>query len=397
MDLKNSYLSCINISKYYDINVRKEYANTKIISSDRIEGTRYVALRNVSFELNKGDRLGLLGLNGAGKTTLLKIIAGLIKPSEGQIYMQGKTSSLIESGNLLYRDLTGIENIFLVGSLLGIPRREIERVLPSVIEFSEIGPFLEEPVKHYSAGMMLRLTMAIYKELKPDVLLLDEVLSVGDISFRQKFNESFSEFIRDIPIVIMISHEFADIVSQCNKCLVLKDGEVEFLGSVSEALELYNVEHLNRTAKQEFRDKLSVRNVSHQGAVLQYRISEPVRLTFDLDVRVPLNDFKVIVYLSTKMGPLLYDSELFVKEYTRRDLLPGIYHIAVEVPGYLLNKGMFFAHFIMEEGEEFLGEIAGSKFEIIPDAWEVGKPWNIAPKYPLRPRLNWEITTRSGS
>lgn len=209
-------------------------AEHKILRPDE-----FWAIKDISFELRRGDCLGLIGPNGAGKSTLIKMLNGIILPDRGEIRLRGKISALIELGAGFHPMLTGRENIFLVGSILGMPDTLIKKRLEEIIEFSELGEFIESPVKHYSSGMLVRLGFSIFAHLDPDVLILDEVLAVGDIGFRAKCFNVIGR-LAERTAVILVSHSMPHIARIANKALVLKKGADIFQGdSVSDAINVF--------------------------------------------------------------------------------------------------------------------------------------------------------------
>ena len=183
------------------------------------------ALRAVSFEVRQGETLGIIGRNGAGKSTLLGLIAGTITPTEGAVRTNGRISSLLELGAGFHPDLTGRENIFLNGSILGLRRRDIAQRLDSIVAFSELERFIDHPVKHYSSGMFVRLAFSVAMEVDPDILILDEVLSVGDERFREKCRVRIGEFRRRGKTFLIVSHDMDTIQTVCDRVLVLDRGQ----------------------------------------------------------------------------------------------------------------------------------------------------------------------------
>ena len=196
------------------------------------------AVNNVSFELKRGECLGLIGRNGAGKTTLLKMLNGLIKPDAGRIEMRGRVGALIALGAGFNPVLTGRENIYVNGSVLGLSRREIDAKLDEIIDFAEIGDFIDTPVQNYSSGMAVRLGFAVATALEPDILLLDEVLAVGDTAFRGKCFQRIGKLLTNT-CVVFVSHDQNQVSRICNHVLWLKNGHVEYQGDVQEGLGLY--------------------------------------------------------------------------------------------------------------------------------------------------------------
>lgn len=196
------------------------------------------AVNNVSFELKRGECLGLIGRNGAGKTTLLKMLNGLIKPDAGRIEMRGRVGALIALGAGFNPVLTGRENIYVNGSVLGLTKKEIDAKLDEIVDFAEIGDFMDTPVQNYSSGMTVRLGFAVASSLEPDVLLLDEVLAVGDAGFRAKCYNRISQ-LRSRAAVIFVSHSMEQIAQVCDTGMVLEKGHGIYHGSVSGAIDAY--------------------------------------------------------------------------------------------------------------------------------------------------------------
>lgn len=197
------------------------------------------ALRDLSFQLEEGTRLGVIGRNGAGKSTLLKVLSRITEPTTGRISIFGRTASLLEIGTGFHPELTGRENIYLNGALLGMGRSEVQRKLDQIIDFAEIEEFLDEPVKHYSSGMYVRLAFAIAAHVDPDILILDEVLAVGDLEFQRKCFGKMQELGQAARSVIFVSHDLAAVSSLCNRCMVLDGGRIVFDGSAAEGVLKY--------------------------------------------------------------------------------------------------------------------------------------------------------------
>ncbi|MFM1876991.1 MAG: hypothetical protein RL266_2728, partial [Bacteroidota bacterium] len=205
------------------------------------------ALKDVSFEVFEGDKIGLIGLNGSGKSTLLKILSGHLRPSWGQVILERPVLSLSHFDSLLHPDLTGEENIRMQLKILGIKAADLDTSLQEIASFSELGEFMSRPVKTYSSGMMLRLSFSIFKVVKPEILLLDEVFSAGDLLFRQKADKLLKEQLDEASSIIMASHELAEIARYCNRCIVLEKGEIVFDGSVDDALDKYMEQNSDET------------------------------------------------------------------------------------------------------------------------------------------------------
>jgi ABC-2 type transport system ATP-binding protein len=201
--------------------------------------TEFWALRNISFEVDKGDRWGIIGLNGAGKSTLLKIVSGVMKPTEGSIVIKGKIIPLLELGAGFDPNYTGKENIFLNGAMLGLTKEFLEEKYEEIIEFSEIRKFIDVPLKNYSSGMKARLGFSIATVIKPEILVLDEVLSVGDAKFKKKSEDKITSLFNEGVTVLFVSHSIEQVKKICNKALWLENGKVVMKGDAKEICETY--------------------------------------------------------------------------------------------------------------------------------------------------------------
>ena len=191
------------------------------------------ALNNISFTLNDGDRLGLIGHNGSGKSTLLRVLAGVFAPKPGRVEINGEIASMLDINIGMQPELSGYENIKIRGMLLGLSKKEIEYLIPQIEEFTEIGNYLAVPIKKYSTGMAVRLAFALSTEVKPDILLIDEIFGAGDASFQLKAKKRMDSYVKKSNIVVMASHSTEIIKKYCNKVLWLKHGNVYAFGDVS--------------------------------------------------------------------------------------------------------------------------------------------------------------------
>ena len=199
----------------------------------------FLALHQVSFTLNKGDRLAILGLNGAGKSTLLKVIAGVLKASEGKVKKRGIVVPLLELGAGFDMQYTGSENIYLYGAMLGYSKKFLDSKYDEIVEFAELGEFIDVPVKNYSSGMKARLGFSIATVVEPDILILDEILSVGDAKFRKKSEKRIMDMFDKGITVLFVSHHESQIKSLCTKAILLEQGQLTASGTVEEVLPLY--------------------------------------------------------------------------------------------------------------------------------------------------------------
>lgn len=206
------------------------------------EEERFWALKDISFDVKQGEVLGVIGRNGAGKSTLLKVLSRITSPTEGRVVTRGRVSSLLEVGTGFHPELTGRENIYLNGAILGMSRTEIDRCFDQIVDFAEIDKFLDTPVKRYSSGMYVRLAFAVAAHLDADILIIDEVLAVGDQTFQKKCLGKMGDVSRSGKTVLFVSHNMQAISTLTEKAIILENGHIEFLGSSSEAISRY-LEH----------------------------------------------------------------------------------------------------------------------------------------------------------
>ncbi len=205
----------------------------------RRERNLFYALRNVSFSLDHGESLAIIGRNGAGKSTLLSLVAGLSRPNEGNVDIGGKVAALLELGSGFHGDLTGVENLWLNAALLGLSRKKTAQVFDSIIDFSGIGDFIFQPLRTYSTGMVMRLAFAVAVHVDPDILIVDEVLAVGDAAFYSKCLDKIMEFRHSGKTLLFVSHSGAMLKMLCDRALWLNQGQVMADGSISEVTALY--------------------------------------------------------------------------------------------------------------------------------------------------------------
>jgi lipopolysaccharide transport system ATP-binding protein len=200
---------------------------------------KYMALQGVSFELERGEVLGIIGPNGAGKSTVLKLISRIIEPTAGQMRVEGQVGALLELGTGFHPDLTGRENIYLNGSILGFSRAKMDRIVGPIIDFSEMERFIDVPVKHYSSGMYMRLGFSIAIYVRPDILLVDEVLAVGDQAFQLRCLDKINELKRKGITIVLVSHNLGQVREMCSRAIWLDNGEIQAQGDVGRVLEQY--------------------------------------------------------------------------------------------------------------------------------------------------------------
>jgi lipopolysaccharide transport system ATP-binding protein len=309
------------------------------------------ALKDVSFEVNEGEVLGIIGSNGAGKSTLLKILSRITEPTSGSVEMRGRVSSLLEVGTGFHPELTGRENIFLNGAILGMRRKMIERKFDEIVAFAEIEKFIDTPVKRYSSGMYVRLAFAIAAHLEPEILLVDEVLAVGDAVFQKKCLGRMEDVAKGGRTVLFVSHNMAGILRLCQRAILLRDGMVADDGIASEVVTTYiksgrdQVTEVVWDMKDAPGDDVAkiraVRVLNKEGDICgEHNFSAPITLEMEFWCLKPSAQLNPNFLIYDAHGSLVLstvdfaDRELGSKRYS-----PGLYRSQCVIPACLLNTG----------------------------------------------------------
>ena len=320
------------------------------------------ALKDVSFEIEQGDRVGIIGRNGAGKSTLLKILSRITEPTEGRVAIKGRVASLLEVGTGFHPELTGRENIYLNGAILGMTKSEIKRKFDEIVAFAEVEKFLDTPVKRYSSGMYVRLAFAVAAHLEPEILVVDEVLAVGDSAFQKKCLGKMEEVGREGRTVLFVSHNIAAIQSLCKTGIVLDSGQLEGVYNVSEAIYNYS-ELLGRNPSNLNR----LRGVK----VLKMRINPRTigkNITPDAPLVVDVEFFTEKSLTDCYLNLVVENSESEFLIHSRTDFYgekpsfaPGLHTVTVEIPRISLRAGVYTAWFRLYVNGEEATEIADSE------------------------------------
>lgn len=239
---KNTAVKIENVSMMFNMASEKIYSIKEYfikLMSGKLYFQEFWALRDISFEIKKGEIFGIIGLNGAGKSTLLKIIAGVLKPTMGRVYVNGTMAPLIELGAGFDFELTARENIFLNGAILGYSRKFMKEKFDEIVEFAELRDFLDVPLKNFSSGMQARLGFAIATIVDPDILIVDEILAVGDFHFQEKCEKRINSMLEKGTTIVMVSHSIDQIERMCQRVLWLEKGRMKMIGDAKEVCEAY--------------------------------------------------------------------------------------------------------------------------------------------------------------
>lgn len=233
-----------------DVTMRFRLNNDKILSlkefvttalRGKLQYNEFTALEHISFEVKRGETLGLIGRNGAGKSTLLKVISGILKPTEGSVVCRGNVVPMLELGSGFDFDLTGRENIFLNGAILGYSEEFLKAKYNEIVAFSELGQFIEVPIRNYSSGMLARLAFSIATVVNPEILIVDEILSVGDAAFQEKSKERMLELMGGGTTVLFVSHSIDQIREMCNRVVWLENGRLKIVGKTEDVCRQYDI------------------------------------------------------------------------------------------------------------------------------------------------------------
>jgi lipopolysaccharide transport system ATP-binding protein len=324
--------------------------------------TDYVwALRDVSFEVQPGEVLGIIGRNGAGKSTLLKILSRVTEPTTGRITMNGRVASLLEVGTGFHPELTGRENIYLNGAILGMTRREIDRKFDEIVDFAAIARYIDTPVKRYSSGMYVRLAFAVAAHLEPEILIVDEVLAVGDADFQKKALGRMEAVSRgEGRTVLFVSHNMSAVRSLCKKALLLQQGELTYMGQVDTCIARYQGatgRHHRRFDQGGMGNQLIVLHEIGMEAVDGDETSQhlamelPSRLWFNIELKEPRPNMAVNLLLRSDRGEVILSSSSFM---CQRWLQPGTNQVEINFPPWFFNAGQFAIGLGVAEGRRIL-------------------------------------------
>ena len=301
----------------------------------------FFALQDISFELKRGEVLGLLGRNGAGKTTLLKLLNGLIKPEAGQVTMRGSVGALIALGTGFNPILTGRENIYINGSVLGLSKKEIDEKFDEIVNFADLWDFIDTPVQSYSSGMHVRLGFAVATNLAPDILMIDEILAVGDAQFRNKCYNQIGKMANNAA-VIFVSHNMNDIARICDKCLVLSDGLIVHNGNVEEGISKYLEDSDDGSVYDDSFEKVEypVKTVKFEWSKLNIDYGETIELSIYIETDKEMKDIGLQIPFYDNQS--MVAGEWYSKRYHKTiNLNKGLNELNIKLGPLYLKKGLY--------------------------------------------------------
>jgi lipopolysaccharide transport system ATP-binding protein len=359
----------------------------------RLMGQEFWALQDVSFEVKQGEILGVIGRNGAGKSTLLKILSRVTAPTSGEVRVKGRIASLLEVGTGFHPELSGRENIFLNGAILGMSKAEIRKKFDEIVEFSGVEDFIDTPVKRYSSGMYVRLAFAVAAHLEPEILIVDEVLAVGDADFQKKCMGKMQDVSKTGRTILFVSHNMAAVGKLCGRCILMKDGAVQSNGSTNDVLAHYlkigeqsnGLRTWDKTSENKLDPRIkmhALRILAPDGAISGHLdIRLPIVIEVEYAILKEISKFRVGLQLTTSDGTIAFTtSNSTDPNYETVSFKPGVYTTRCVIPGNLLNAGFYSLRvsadipfqkiLFMEEGAlGFSVEQTGELYTRFPDSW----------------------------
>ena len=357
------------------------------------------ALKDVNVEVHQGEVVGLIGRNGAGKSTLLKILARITRPTEGQAEIHGRVGSLLEVGTGFHPELTGRENVYMSGAILGMRKAEIDRKFDEIVAFSEVERFLDTPLKHYSSGMQMRLAFAVAAHLEPEILLVDEVLAVGDAAFQKKCLGKMSDVARRGRTIVFVSHNVAAVKALCSRAVLIKEGTIAKSGAVAEVVDDYLLGSAPGVNAKEWRDPATA--PGNENLRLSYiRIIPPegnATITVDTGVLIEIGfdnllegiNLDCTVYIVSSDGVLVFESGHMIS--SDGDSRAGSYHVSGRIPAHLLNAGRYSLNLVFGKDQRYvlfrMDDVVF--FELENTATGRGSNMSVAPGV-VRPILSWQ-------
>jgi lipopolysaccharide transport system ATP-binding protein len=309
------------------------------------------ALKDVSFEIKQGDRVGIIGRNGAGKSTLLKILSRITEPTSGRIGINGRIASLLEVGTGFHPELTGRENIFLNGAILGMSQVEIKRKFDEIVDFAEVEKFLDTPVKRYSSGMYVRLAFAVAAHLEPEILIVDEVLAVGDLQFQKKCLGKMENISQEGRTILFVSHQIAAINQLCDRVVWLDQGQVSNQGTISEIIPEYLAKESSDLPVVTLREQKDEKGIcftkitilDHQGnPSTDLDAKFPFTVCLNYEVSKPLRDIEMAIRIKTSEdAPVFTTIYSDYSDTSKMDKTNGSYTASVRIPELFLMPGNY--------------------------------------------------------
>jgi lipopolysaccharide transport system ATP-binding protein len=352
------------------------------------------ALKDINFEINEGEVIGIIGRNGAGKSTLLKILSQITPPTTGEIKIRGTLGSLLEVGTGFHPELTGRENIFLNGAILGMKKSEIIRKFDEIVEFAGINQFLDTPVKHYSSGMYVRLAFSVAAHMDTDILIVDEVLAVGDAEFQKKCLSKMSEITKsEGRTILFVSHNMGTVKLLCKKCILLEDGKIKKYGQTEDVIENYiksEGEKINKNTVLKFSSEeykkveISSIELMKNNEVLSTEDEFKIRLGININEKIE-SIFTTIIFFDQEGHRCVDFMEIDSEPNAISARNPGKYDVTVTIPPFF-KPGTYSIMVVIEKGQETLDKREGFLIRVNDTRSRI---YPIQGRAPINPKVSW--------
>ncbi len=403
-----------NISKKYIIDHIKSNAKANTLrevvtdklknifnkkTEEQISHEEFWALKNVSFKIEQGDRVGIIGSNGAGKSTMLKILSRITEPTEGKIKIKGRVASLLEVGTGFHPELSGRENIYLNGSILGMKREEIKKHFDAIVDFAGVEKFLDTPVKRYSSGMYVRLGFAISAHLEPEILIVDEVLAVGDAEFQRKCLGKMKDASSSGRTILFVSHNLTAVQGLCNKSMYMQKGKLLEMGETNQVLATY-LSHVQKTALESWwekpesapgNDKVRLKKVKLEPQFLENQKFIDVRTAFRIHIEfwnfLENTNLNISLHLNSLTGECIFNIGTPSLSFEK-----GVVYANCEIPADFMNDGSYaISLMIVKDKSTVMYNFEEVLIFEIEDFREGTSWYGKWPGY-VRPKINFPIT-----
>jgi lipopolysaccharide transport system ATP-binding protein len=403
-----------NISKKYIIDHKKGNAKADTFSETFTQGIRgfftknsdeevehedFWALKDVSFKIDQGDRVGIIGSNGAGKSTMLKVLSRITEPTEGRISIKGRVASLLEVGTGFHPELSGRENIFLNGAILGMKRNDIKQKFDAIVDFAGVEKFLDTPVKRYSSGMYVRLGFAISAHLEPEILIVDEVLAVGDAEFQRKCLGKMKDASTSGRTILFVSHNLTAVQGLCNKAMFMQKGRLIEMGETNQVLANY-LSQVQKTALESWyltpeeapgNDKVRLKSIKLEpqyfGNLRHLDVRTPFKVKIEFWNMMDRADLNISLHLNSLTGECIFNIGTISQTFEK-----GIIHAECEIPADFLNDGSYSISFmIVKDTATVLHNFEEALIFEIEDYREGTSWYGKWPGY-IRPKIDFPIT-----
>ena len=378
---------------------------------NREEKNRFWALQDISFEVQPGEVVGIIGKNGAGKSTLLKILSRITEPTHGEAFMRGRVGSLLEVGTGFHGDLTGRENVYLNGAIHGLTRQDIDEKFNDILGFAQMSKFIDTPVKRYSSGMYVRLAFAVAAFLDPEILIVDEVLAVGDAGFQKRCTDKMESISKQGQTILLVSHNMSTIRNICSRVIIIDGGRVVFNGDTNSAVDYYlGVNHeskkdnailLKHKILEDYDgsydkanpfiliDKI-VLSGKYGEARNKFKSSEDIYIDLNFSIKRSVGDFRLIISIHTPQGEMLISSQMSDVIPDSKMIRVGDYDARMVIPGKTFGSHKYIVRFdFIDVKQEHISLNASLNFEVSYDTCEYG--YCDRANYYIRPIWDWKI------